>query len=55
MTFDRIPPIAGPMMKAAETILSNRDNHELRIDTSVTSATTLFNNYYSIIITLERE
>ena len=42
MTFDRIPPIAGPIMKAADVIPSNRDNHELRMDASVTSATTLF-------------
>ena len=41
-------------MKAAETIPSNRDNHELRIDASVTSATTLFNNVFFIILTLEQ-
>ena len=29
-------------MKAAETTPSKRDNHELRVDASVTSATTLF-------------
>lgn len=39
--FINTAPTAGPIMKAADTIPSRRESHVLRIDVSVTSATTL--------------